>query len=386
MNFTLDPPSGHSSSCLDIKFEFSTEKLDKVKLQIFNDTTGQKLEILSVSSGYIQEELIVISTSNQVSGYINLFNRDKMNDQFSRFSSVVIRCVATIERKGKETKEEAFVEFFNESKSLDSEIVPFDLIIDNPNIDIKNNIPLSMHMICDSERKFELSIRSDDGKDQCTFEVISKDGRTDFILPAEVIFSDLNFSVNWHKKFNIYWVKFEGIDYLKFMNRKYIVLPESSITLNSKEIMPLPQERRGPVGYLSDDFVLSHRYLVHTWRGYSEFGDPPQMTKLDIQKRRRFIHEIQDLPVPGVGSFVKSNIVAGREMLHTEKLRKLEHDPKQRLLLTAYRNAFDKNKVNSKVGKQQIQSSVQSKTEQTVVSKMNNQQKKGCGCSRKKNA
>ena len=389
MNFSLNPPSGHSHSCLDVQFDFSAEKLDKVELEIFNDTIQEQLELLSVSDGYILGETKGISTSSQVTGHINIFNKDKMNEKFQDYISVQIRCKATITRDGAKDIEESSIEFFNESKSIDAEVIPFDLIIDNPQLDVKNNIPLSMHMVCDSARKFELSIRSDDGKDYCTFEVMSKKGRADFILPSEVIFSDTNFYLNWHKKFRIYWVKFEGIDYLKFMNRKYIRLPESQITLNSKEIMPLPQERQGPLGVLSEDFVLSHRYFVHTWKDFSEFGDVPQMTQLDIQKRRRFVHEIQDLPVPGLGSTqpVKSNIAAGKEILQTEKLRKPEYDPRQRVLLNAYRNAFDKNRAATKSDERYTQTTLQTKQTKPVVAPMGNQPRKGgCGCARKRNA
>ena len=386
IEFSLDPPSGHSNSCLDVQFKLVVEGAQKIELEIFNDSSGQQLEILSVSEGYILHETQAICHLSRLSGYVNIFNKDKMNDEFEEYTSVIIRCKAVIEYKEKIETKELSVEFFNESKSLDANIIPFDLMIDNPELDIKNNVPLSMHIVCDSEAKFELAIRSTDAKNECTFEVVAKKGRTDFVLPSEVIFADLNYSTHWHKKYQVYWVKFEGIDYMKFMNRKYIPIPESRITLNSNKITPLPQERQGPLGDLSEDFILCNKYFVHTWKNYTSLGAQSQLTEVDSIKRRRFLHEIQDLPILGLGSEepTKSNVTTGREMLHTEKIRKPEIDTRQRVLLNAYRNAFYKKQA--KISGQNHQNQPVVVPHNVGSINLNQPRKGGCGCARKKNA
>jgi hypothetical protein len=272
------------------------EKADKVEIRLFNEEANQPLEILAVSYGFIVDETIaVIKNSSSVEGFINIFNRDKMNSAFAQHSSINVRCEATIYRNEKKEIIESVVTFYNESKSLDWEVIPFDIQVNNPEIDLSQNQPLRLTLICDTPKHFELTLRSERGSKSCSFEVDTKPGQTNVAVPCEVLaFNlELNKAKNRHR-FNLYWTKFEGLDYSKMMNRKFVKIPDSSVSLIGRQIMPKPQTRLGPIGELSEDFVLSDRYFVHTFKDFSGFGsklfDSIKMKRLTV-----FMHEAQDM-------------------------------------------------------------------------------------------
>ena len=94
MKLILDPPSGHSDSYLDVSFKVETDMSDKIEIQFFNITANEPLEILSVTQGYIFEEYTVITkNTNVVEGFINIFNKDKMNEKLKDYIRVEIKCI-----------------------------------------------------------------------------------------------------------------------------------------------------------------------------------------------------------------------------------------------------------------------------------------------------
>lgn len=291
IKFKLDPPSGYTNSYQDIRFEVFFPKSEQAEIRLFNDTLKQQLEILSVTQGYIQNENVVISKNvSSVEGFINIFNRDKMNIMLNHYTSVDIRCEVICDSGRHESSQT----FYNESKSLDSQVVPFDISIQNAD-NIQNGAPMRLSLVCDSERKFELSIRDGFGTRNCTFEIYAHRGTTTVDVPAEVIYYDLRLAENKSAKtFNLYWTKFEGFDYSKFMNRKHILLANTSIVLAPGKVARNPQTRIGPVGELPGEFVLSDRYFVHTHKTFSGFGEkalhPIRMKRLTF-----FMHEAQDI-------------------------------------------------------------------------------------------
>lgn len=373
MIFRLKPSSGHADSCLDVKFYIKVDQAEKLKIELFNDTVNEQLNILSVTQGCIEEEVRAIVFSNTMEGYINIFNQDKLNKKFNQYNSVDIKCVVTIDDIH---KEEEIITFYNESKPLDADIIPFDVIIDNPEVDLRNLVPLSLHIICDSEKKYELSIRSINDNKFCSFEVVTKKGRTDVLVPAEVLWADLDLS-SGHKKYQLYWTKFEGITYMRFMNRKYIPISDSRITFNTTNIKPLSQNRKGPTGKdMSSDFVLSHRYFVHTWKEFTAFSNRIISWNRNMDKALQFIHESQDLQSD-------ISIVARPKQQEriTDKVEsfKASTDSRQRLLINAYKTAFAQRKQKQAVTPQSSQH-VETFSKSNIPSS-----KKGCGCSRKKN-
>jgi hypothetical protein len=378
IEFKLNPPSGYADSCLDIEFSILTDYADILNIELFNDTSEEKLDILSVSRGFIsRSHLAIVKNTDHVEGYINLFNKDKMNKKLKNQVKVNVRCKVTRRLGSDTTTEEAVVLFYNESRSLDAGLVPFDLIIDNSEVDIRNGIPLSLHLICDSTKKYELAILSEGGDEKYTFEIVAKEGRTSFVIPSHILWYDLELNKNLGKKFQIYWVQFEGIDYMKFMNRKYIPIANSQITFNSRKISLNPQKRDGPMGPLSDEFVLSHRYFVHTWKQFSSFGDRIEAYKpKEAGKKNQFLHEIQDFSQ-------KNKQVA----LMQDKEKPTKRPPmrdlasaSQKTILNAYSASFSKYRPIENADRNFVRLA-------NVTPLPAKAPKKGCGgCSRKRNA
>jgi hypothetical protein len=191
LKFILDPPSGHAESYLDVRFVASFEKVDKAEVRIFNQLANQPLEILAVSYGYIVDEKVaVIKNAASIEGFINIFNRDKMNSAFTQHVSIDIRCEVTLYKGNTKEVEESTVTFYNESKSLDCEVIPFDVQINNPEIDLSRNEPLRLTFVCDSAKHFEMSIRPTQGERACVFEVDTRPGHTNISVPSEMIAFD----------------------------------------------------------------------------------------------------------------------------------------------------------------------------------------------------
>jgi len=383
INFTINPPSGHSHSALDVKFQVKTDHTGKIQIEIFNETVNEKLDILSISSGHIkQSKTIICDNTNIIEGYINLFNKDKLNENLHDYASVDLKCVVS----SKSGTEEASAIFFNESQSLDAGIIPFDLVIDNNELDLQHNIPLSMHFVCDSEQRFELCIRSDDAKSSCSFEVMTKKGRTSVQLPAEVIWFDLQLTKNRNKKYSIYWVKFEGVNHMNLMNRKYIPIANSRITFNCFEMMPKPQTRTGPTGAaLTEDFVMSNRYFVPTWKAYTSLGKLPTIYSQKNTTMTKFMHESQHVDIlrrSEVKSFAEqeSNEREIKKTIRNTILRKNYRplDPRQKVVIEAFAASYMKKSVIMPTDRNFVQSySTKSPEPRT--------RRKGCGCSRKIN-
>lgn len=268
------------------------------EIKIFNETDKSELDILSVSSGYIKNEKVAVSKNNSsVDGYINLFNKDKTNKHLRGLHGVELRCnVKRTNLDGSTLSDESEVlTFYNQSQSLDGSIVPFDVSIINPTINISEHEPLVMDFTCGSEDRFELAVRSENGMRDCTFEIVTKPGVTRINLPSEILWSDLNLSTsNDKRKYNLYWVKFEGVNHMKFMNRKYIKIDDCGLSFVGN-MTPQPTDRKGPTEVdLPDYFVLSHRYLVHTHKKWSEYGGDYVHNKKS-ENLSIFLHESQNM-------------------------------------------------------------------------------------------
>lgn len=400
IEFSIDPPSGHAESCLDIKFVLKLSKNDSAEIEIFNDTSGDKLEILSVSKGTIyNESTLIVRKTNFVEGFFNLFNKDKMNFNLSGLTQVKLRCVVKITTDGETSHEESSALFYNESQSLDASIIPFDLILVNNEINLSKNDPLRMHIVCDSEKKFELAIKSvDSDQNICSFEVVTLKGKTNITIPSELIWSDLEYNKYYNRKYQIFWVKFEGITHMKFLNRKYIPISETQLTFIGREMSPKAQNRVGPVGLdLSQDFVLSHRYFVPTWKEYTSLGALSANNRTSSEQnisKIRFLHEIQSLEetaakdVRTMSDQTRGDIINRRQEVSQllQARNNVQVDPRQRLLISAYKKAYSQRLPVPRTDKSFVQyPSVQS--QQPVVHNMSSQKKQGgCGCSRKKNA
>ncbi len=304
-----------------------------------------------------------------------------MNSSLRGFISIDIKC--TVTRYSAEdkviSKEEDVVTFYNHSESIDSNITPFDLSVVNPHIDIKNNIPLKIHVVCDREKRYELCIKSEHGRRECTFEIVTKIGGLNIEIPSEVIWSDLELST-LHKlrHFDIYWVKFEGVRHRKLMNRKYIRVDNSKITFNDKNMMPMASERIGPTGKeLSNDFVLSHRYFVYTLRKWSELGNMMEFGNNRLNKTTFLWHEAQ-----GVENI--SRIFSAESSDNDKEIKQaLLHDTRSRqIIIKGTTNSNKKQIMKDYVSTYAKQPEAKVKIYSQPIPK---KRSGGCGCSRKRN-
>ena len=160
----LDPPSGHTDSYLDIRFRIDLEEaVSSIKVRLFNDTVKEQLKIIAIVSGYISRETTAIVTdTDHIEGYINLFSDDKMNRRLSAFPNVDIWAEVELTKDNKTEIVTLKHEFYNESKSLDSSVLPFDLVIEKSEINLDDHETLRLYLITDVEKNYELSIRSED--------------------------------------------------------------------------------------------------------------------------------------------------------------------------------------------------------------------------------
>ncbi len=396
MNFSIDPPSGHASSYMDIKFSIKFEKADKVIVKLYNKVTDENIHILGVMSGHILNETDAVSkNTTSVEGFFNVFNRDKMNDKLADFVAVDIECRATFYRGDVETKQSRTVTFYNESKSLDGSVVPFDLIVENPEIDIKHNIPLKLQIVCSEEKKYELAIRSAHGEHNYQFEVMTKKGMLDLVIPSELLFFNLGIKRNPINRFSIYYVKLEGVDLSGFRNRKFIPISNTNLKFNSLSVMPEIQHRQDPIGRdLSDEFIISDRYFVHTFREFSGYGGRLSHSNRKLLNMSRFLFEAQHM---NKKSFEPKSLRAAGKPDATKNIRK---EMRRSSLESNYQNRFggkdSSDKLLSTVSASYARKYSTAKSDLAVpesrkagrqVNVLGKPAKKsgGCGCARKKN-
>ena len=298
MNLKLDPPSGFSDSYLDIEFVATFEKSPKSIFTLYNDTFDQQLDIIGVASGYILEgNTAIVKNTYQLRGHFNIFNHDKMNERFRSYANVTIRC--SIEHFDEDdnstgTEEESLI-FYNESHSLDAEITPFDLIIHDRAIDLRNNKPLKIDVISGLPNPYVLCVRSADGRSQCHFEISAKIGRTTIEIPAAFLIYDLDLSNHRKKKFDMYYVRHQGATFSRLANRKYIKIDNTSLSFIG-DICLSPQTRKDPMGRTySEKFILSDRYLVLCPREYSGFSKKSEFGPGKLMDLTMLVHEGQHM-------------------------------------------------------------------------------------------
>ncbi len=333
MNFTLDPPSGLSDSYFDVEVSLSFERADEVQIRLFNETINEPLEILGISSGYIKKGIVGISKEvAEVSCHINIFNNDKMNKMFKAYSYIVLRCEIEITRDGKTSKETETAEFYNESKSLDSSIIPVELIVFNRTVDFTNNVPLSIDLITSIAKKIELCIRSDDSKSECCIQVTCKHGKTSIDIPCEFIYHDLNLKENERKKYKFYYIRYQGTGYSRLGNKQYLPIVNTELEFKLPvDITPKPQTRIDPTGKLyGSDFTISSRYLVLCHKDYSGFTGRNKLSPQRALGWTMLLHESQHMQALNqeIKQFATTDdkaqekIRETHKLLHEQKLKK----------------------------------------------------------------
>ncbi len=389
INFKIDPPSGHAEAYWDVRFSLSYDKSEKAVINLFNKTTKQPIEILGVSSGYIAEETSAIAkNTNEIEGYFNIFNKDKMNKKFSDFSFVEIACEVELQNKGATVKESSSLNFYNESNSLDGDIMPFDLVIENAELDVSQNSPLILHIVCDREKSYEFSIRNHNDSQTCTFTIFTKNGRADILIPLEFIFHELELDKMHASRFDLYYTKFEGIDFSGFMNRKRLRIPNTVLKFNSGHIMPQSQNRLDPTGKsLPSNFVLSDRYFVHTDAEFSAFSSRVQLSQQRMSLFTRFIHESQHMQTAELSDAPKKehpevsradiNKAATADAIKTNFLRSPNSISEHTQLLSSLTSVYAAKSTHSRPNYQSVK--VPNAFGGNIEKKPG-----GCGCSRKK--
>lgn len=380
--FQLDPPSGYADSYADIKFIATFDNSDRIELELINDSINSKLEILSIDKGYISNETTAIGTKcDNLTGYINIFNKDKMNTSLRNLPFVNITCKACLYRGPEKISEEVTHTFYNQSQSADGDIVPFDIVVSGKTIDVANNNHIVLYVISGESKRYELSIQSKDKKNTCFFEVLAKKGKTEVNLPIELLYSDLELEKNHSKSFDVYWTKFEGITHTKYMNRKYVKIDGSELHSNSDKLIAKKQNRNGPIGRLPNSFILSDRYLVHTWQNFSGFHGQANHKTKRLDYLTRFMFESQSMGNPDLekvelfSSNKDVNISESQKATRKHSLYKKMIGSKSQ----ARQNMF----VETFSQLYEPKDSDQKSTHIPSTVKQESSKKQGCGCSRK---
>ena len=300
MNFTLDPSSGFADSYLDVEFVVMIPQHPKVAICIYNETSGDQLQILGASSGYILNgNRLVLKNQESTTGHINIFNHDKMNKKFLAYRSVTLRCVVEFydDQDQKIGEEEESVIFYNEMNSLDAGIIPFDLVIHNRTVNVTKNESLNIDVISDIARKYELCISSLDDQIRCHIEVTARAGKTTVSIPGEFLYYDLGLRENKGKKFKFSYVKYQGTTISRMANKRYMPIQDAEINFQiSGGLTPAPQTRHDPVGKLLDKkFMISDRYLVMCPSEYSGFARKSEFGKEKLMDLTMMINEGQHM-------------------------------------------------------------------------------------------
>lgn len=391
MQFSLDPQSGYANSYTDIKFKVKFDLSPMTEIRLFNETNKSQLEILSVMQGYIKDENIaVVHETNQIEGFINLFNRDKMNESLANLPSVEIKCeVKRYIKPEVPILEEAIVNFYNLGKSVDCNIIPFDLNVENNNLNLAKHEALKLHITADQEKRYEICIKSKHGSQICTIEFVTRPGSTPLIIPAELLWYDLGLSKyktpESIPEYMIYWVKFEGVTYQKIMNRQYVPIDGTALRFVSNNLMPRRINRQGPTGkdLPNDKFVLSHRYFVITHQAYSQYAGYTEGYKPWRQNRlTMFMHEAQDMQAQRAGQDGNNvQMTMLREQRDKKKTVRSSVPRYKRELLGAVKDQFTQQAIGAVSTNIEFYSSKEGQAIAPTTKK-----KSGCGCSRKRNA
>lgn len=300
MEFKLDPPSGFSDSYFDIEFAVTIKTFPKAVITFYNETSAEFLNIMGVTSGYISNEKeIIIKNASLVQGHINLFSDDKMNKKFATHGSVNIKCKVDYFNTNEELQEseESIVSFYNESHSLDGDIIPFDIKIHNLVCNLQELEPVKIDLISGIETKYELCVRSTDGSTICPFEIVVQKGVNYIEIPAPMLYYDLDLNKNRRKVFQLYYIKFQGTNFSKLANRKYMPIPHSTFSFQIPNgLSPKPQSRKDPVGrQLNSEFVISDRYLVFVAKEHSGFTAKNNFGKEKLMDLTMLVNEGQDM-------------------------------------------------------------------------------------------
>jgi len=401
MEFNLDPSSGFADSYLDVEFSVSIPEHPKSTIRIRNETSGDDLQILGSSSGYILNgEELVIKNKKLTSGHINIFNHDKMNKKFLSHQSVTLKCIAEFydNKDDKIGEEEDSVTFYNEVHSLDAGIIPFDLVIHNKSVDIANNESLNIDIISDLPKKYELCVSSLDEKMRCHIEVSARKGKTYVEIPGEFLYYDLGLRENKKRKFKIFYVKYQGTNISRMANRRYLPIQNTNLDFQvSDGLTPKPQTRLGPTGKsIGTEFIISSRYLVMCPRKSSGFSQKSEFGKEKLMNLTMMINEGQHMNSlskkiqqfstnQDADNIQKTQRALNMEQQAQKQMRRPQIEKSQIQLMQSVSGVYDT--VSAKIrpqAQQNKQPYVETSKAQTFATNQTAPKKGGCGCSRKK--
>lgn len=402
MDLKLDPPSGFADSYFDIEFLATFTKAPKSVITFHNDTSDEHLDIVGVAMGYILHgNSAVVKDMEHIQGHFNLFNNDKMNKKFNLYGSVKIRCkVEHFDENDKPMgEEEENLIFYNESLSLDAEIIPFDIVIHNNEIELGSNDPLKIDIISGLPKSYTISIKSADDQHQCELEISAIMGRTTIEIPAALLAYDLDLKSHGHKKFYIYYAKYQGTNLSRLANKTLHKIDNTQLSFSKQSIGLQPQARIDPCGrVLSNNFIVSDRYLVLCPREYSGFAPKSEFSPEKFMDLTMLTHEAQHMEnleneiraISKSDEFDKINktqkAIQQARHTHPRKIRpKINSDQIQlmRSISGAYESIISRPVKNGHLKQVKAQ---QPKNPQAVAFSTASQPKKPCApCARKKN-
>lgn len=296
MQITITPSSGHFDKYLDIYFKIKFDTfIENGKLTFLNTSMNdQSIEILGSNTSIIHNGIeLLVNKTDTVDGFLNLFPNDASTFNLQQLNTVEIK----ISLNCPDTSIVDNISFFNESISIDSNILPFDLQIINKTIDIEKHEPLKISIISQVQNKYEFVIMSECKTKQYVFDVLCHPGQNDIEIPASVLFEELQLDKFGFSSFIMSWIKFQGKDFKGFLLRKNIHIPFVKIKFNGTvNFRPLPSVFTDLKGDpFSNSFILSDRYLVPVHKEFSAFGKNKTFDNRYLFFMMLYRHENQDI-------------------------------------------------------------------------------------------
>lgn len=293
MRVTLNPPSGKDNSYYDIRYSIELEKADLFRfgtLRAFNLVDGSQIRIEATTEGVLDSDGVVHLTSvRRFSGVFSLFGDDRMNTRLAAHPYVDIRFELSggpeVELSGGPEVIESIARFYNESHSADGYILPFDMQLLTPDVDLSSCQPLRMAITATEAAMLKFAVTSPRG--DCEFFVMTREGRLEIDIPAPYLCHELGISSGYDAPLRIAFMKRHGVTVDNTVSFKKLPIPGTEFHVRN-QLSLVPQEMVGFSGPLGDEFTLSDRYFVPTPVRYSNLP-----TKRTHPLRERFAPDMK---------------------------------------------------------------------------------------------
>lgn len=286
MKAIFDPPSGYVETLTDVRFRVEFPPSAQATVTFTNQISQKPVEVLlSTNGSVLGGEKVVVRDTHFAEGFLNLFQSKQDVRQLSHFASIDFVCKLERVEKAESTPtvETQTINFFNESMSLDGNVLPFDMAVEDPIIDVQSNQPLRLVISAQNEAKYQLAIMSVSEQYKFPFQIRTRQGKFSIEVPIAILFHELALPKSHGQRFQLFWLKHEGRSTSGLTTKRFIPIPNCQVEFIRPNLCLDPQVRLGPLGLpLGDNFVLSDRFFVPTFEEFTGFGAYKRISKREL--------------------------------------------------------------------------------------------------------